>query len=101
MSIGDALRAEAKRRAGDEWDGKMSKVMSWLKAADYIDEAVDLEILADALREKNTTRNGHVGHEPWAEVSSNPDMSHMKDIWMRAAVVLVEEIEKAIERRQT
>jgi hypothetical protein len=99
MSIGDLLRAEAKERyAGGEL--KLVGVGLWMKAADWLDETVDLEVFADALREKNTTRNGHPDHPPWSEVSDDPQMDHMKDIWMRAAQVLVEEIDKAVERRR-
>jgi hypothetical protein len=99
MSIGDLIRAEAKERyVGGEL--KLVGVGLWMKAADFLDEIVDLEVIADAQRETNTTRNGHTGNPPWAEVTADPQHSHIKDIWMKRAKVIEEEMEKAIKRRR-
>lgn len=106
MTLGDRLRHEA-RLLVQSGGMKQSTYMVILRFSNKMDELTDvpdhvfdLDVLAEASRSVNVARNGHP-MVPWAEIVDDPQQEHVVEIWRKRAVVLQEEINAAIERRQT
>jgi hypothetical protein len=85
----ELLRSETKRRASNEWQGKLSKIGPWLQAADWLeDQEDDNDTLAIALRAMN------MRHHPEADNGWEASSDHVKTLWRARARQLREELAK-------
>lgn len=98
MSVGDAIRAEAKRRHADGETKSLAQLGIWMKAAEFADSQespavrdTELEVLAEALRAHNIR---HHDLPVWDEIDD-----HVREIWMNRAKQTMSEIEQIRERR--
>jgi len=98
VSIGDAIREEAKRRHAAGETKSLSQLGIWLKAADFADSQPngtditdDVELMAEALRAYNVR---HHDAPSWEEADA-----HARSIWIRRAEDHLAELAKAKHRR--